>query len=278
MIRLKLYKLLGRLSYLFCLSCCAGIFATAGCRPLTPPMELPVASSLVLDELVIYSDFQLPENHRLLQDLEDMRAQLTAQLALPASNEPVEVYLFKTPRRYHRFLSRRYPKYPERRAFFVQTDTRLCVYTYWGDHIAEDLCHEVCHGYLHAAVPRIPLWIDEGLAEFYECDRGQTGWNPSQYDLLIAARDKTDWQPNLKRLEKRTRTEELTELDYAESWLWAHFLLRTTDSRTALLQEYLADCRSGTGDIFSEKIRQAEPSYVENVLLHLEQTGPNGIK
>ena len=67
MIRLKLYKLLGRLSYLFCLSCCAGIFATAGCRPLTPPMELPVASSLVLDELVIYSDFQLPENHRLLQ-------------------------------------------------------------------------------------------------------------------------------------------------------------------------------------------------------------------
>ena len=102
----------------------------------------------------------------------------------------------------------------------MQTDTRLCVYTYWGDHIAKDLCHEVCHGYLHAVVPRIPLWIDEGLAEFYESDRGKTGWNPTQFKLLIAAREETDWQPDLERLEKLKQTEELTEIDYAEAWLW----------------------------------------------------------
>ncbi len=259
--------------YLLLVSCMTGMTGAAivGCHSFTPSLELPVASSLILDELVIYSDFKLPDNHRLLRDLEQMRSQLTAKLALPSSSEPVEVYLFKTARRYQRFLNRRYPQFPDRRAFFVQTDTRLCVYTYWGDHIAEDLCHEVCHGYLHAAIPRIPLWIDEGLAEFYECDRGKTGWNPSQYDLLIAASDRKDWQPDLERLEQLTRTEELTEMDYAESWLWAHFLLRTTDSRQKILQDYLAECRRGTGAVLSETLKQIEPDYLEDLQLHLGQ-------
>ena len=268
MCRLKRYALLG---------CWLSIGSLFGCSRLTPPVELPVASSLILDELVIYSDFQLPENHRLLRVLEQMRARMTTTLALPPSSEPVEVYLFKTPRRYQRFLDRRYPQFPDRRAFFVQTDTRLCVYTYWGDHIAEDLCHEVCHGYLHAVVPRIPLWIDEGLAEFYESDRGKTGWNPAQAERLIAAHAETDWQPDLERLERRTQTEELTEIDYAEAWLWTHFLLRTTDLRREILQDYLANCRLGTGDVLSQNLRKVEPDSRRQLLLHLEQLRSNDI-
>ena len=250
---------------------CAILVAFPGCRLYNPPSQLPVASSLVLDELVIYSDFQLPDNHRLLRDLETMREQLTTTLALPSSNEPVEVYLFKTPRRYHRFLARRYPDCPERRAFFVQTDTRLCVYTYWGDQIAEDLSHEVCHGYLHAAIPRIPLWIDEGIAEFYEADRGKTGWNPSQCYLLITASKNKKWQPNLKRLEQLVQTASLTEMDYAEAWLWAHFLLTTNEARKELLQEYLADCRDGKSDEMSERLARIEPDYQQSIHRHLEQ-------
>ena len=250
---------------------CAVLVAVPSCRLYKPPSQLPVASSLVLDELVIYSDFQLPDNHRLLRDLETMREQLTTTLALHPSNEPVEVYLFKTPRRYHRFLARRYPDCPERRAFFVQTDTRLCVYTYWGDQIAEDLSHEVCHGYLHAAIPRIPLWIDEGIAEFYEADRGKTGWNASQYDLLITARKNKKWQPNLERLEQLLQTASLTETDYAEAWLWTHFLLTTNDVRKALLQEYLADCRDGEPEEMSERLARIEPDYQRSIQRHLEE-------
>ena len=47
----------------------------------------------------------------------------------------------------------------------METDTRLTVYAYWGDRVAEDLRHEVTHGYLHTMVPHVPLWLDEGLAQ-----------------------------------------------------------------------------------------------------------------
>ena len=43
------------------------------------------------------------------------------------------------------------------RAFFVESDTRLNIYAYWGDRVAEDLRHEVTHGYLHAMVPHSAL-------------------------------------------------------------------------------------------------------------------------
>ncbi len=255
----------------------ASFVAIAGCRLYKSSSQLPVASSMVLDELVIYSDFKLPEDHRLLIDLEEMRGQLTTALGLPSSNEPVEVYLFKTPRRYYRFLARRYPDCPDRRAFFAQTDSRLCVYTYWGDQIAADLCHEVCHGYLHATIPRIPLWIDEGIAEFYEVDRGKTGLNATQYELLITAEKSQDWQPDLERLEALTHMETLTEIDYAEAWLWAHFLLTTSEVRKALLQEYLADCRIGKAETMSDRLARIEPNYQQSVQRHLEQLRSNDV-
>ena len=75
------------------------------------------------------------------------------------------------------FFRDRYPDFPKRRAFFVETDTQLAVYAQWGDRVAEDLRHEVAHGYLHAIVPSIPLWLDEGLAEYFEVPRGQNGLN-----------------------------------------------------------------------------------------------------
>tara|TARA_Y100001978_G_scaffold103897_1_gene92899 strand:- start:287 stop:1153 length:867 start_codon:yes stop_codon:yes gene_type:complete len=270
-------KIMARMQWDKLLLICAGSVAVMGCRLYKPPSQLPVASSIVLDELVIYSDFQLPENHRLLRDLEAMRERLTTTLALRPSNAPIEVYLFKTPRRYYRFLARRYPDCPQRRAFFAQNGSRLCVYTYWGDQVSEDLSHEVCHGYLHATIPRIPLWIDEGIAEFYEADRGNTGWNPSQYDLLITARESQRWQPDLERLERLVQTESLTEMDYAEAWLWAHFLLTTSEVRKALLREYLADCGRGDVESMSKRLSRVDPNYGQSVQQHLERMRLNDV-
>ena len=244
---------------------------SVSCSRFTPPAELPVASSLILDELVVYSDFTLPENHRLLGELEQMRAQLTQTLLLPVSDEPVEVYLFKTPRRYRRFLTRHYPQFADRRAFFVQTDTRLCVYTYWGDRIAEDLRHEVCHGYLHAVVPQIPLWLDEGLAEFYERDRSEEGFHQEYSEFLRTARDQGDWQPGPERLAELTQVEDMTEIDYAEAWLWTHFLLKTTDLRKKILRDYLSAVRQGDSETLIERLHKFEPDAERQVLFHLDQ-------
>ena len=53
------------------------------------------------------------------------------------------------------------------------------VYTYWGNRIQQDLRHELTHAILHSVLKDVPLWLDEGLAEYFEVPHGWKGVNPS---------------------------------------------------------------------------------------------------
>lgn len=210
-----------------------------GCAQIeTVKTSLPIKHALQLDRLVVYSDFELGPDHRLLNELVQQRIELARLLALPPSSEPVRVYLFDSEPRYQEFMRLHYPDLPTRRAFFMQTDTRLVVYAYWGDRVGEDLRHEVTHGYLHAVLPEIPIWLDEGLAESFEIAPHDGDVHRSHLELLqklIAG----GWRPNLARLEGLTRLEQMSQLEYAESWAWVHLLLHTTHERREILAGYL---------------------------------------
>lgn len=208
---------------------------------------LPDRHEVVLDQLVVYSNFELPGQHRLLQELNAQRADLSSKLALPISDEPIHVYLFADSEQFSRFISRHYPDFPHRRAFFVETDTKLAVYAQWGDRIAEDLRHEVAHGYLHAVVQGLPLWLDEGLAEYFETARGTHGMNEPHVEELVALAKQGRWSPNLRRLEALRTPSEMSQAEYAEAWLWVHWLLETEPRRRQLLQVYLADLHRDPG-------------------------------
>ena len=47
------------------------------------------------------------------------------------------------------------------------------VFAYEGDEFEVDLRHECTHALLNAALPVTPLWLDEGLAEYFEVEAGQ---------------------------------------------------------------------------------------------------------
>src|SRR5262245_49876186 len=70
------------------------LLAFAGCRSLPPSPALPEQSSVVRDQLVINSDFGLPKQHRLLDELAAQRLDLSQRLQLPPTDEPIHVYLF----------------------------------------------------------------------------------------------------------------------------------------------------------------------------------------
>jgi len=221
-----------------------GSISLAGCAALpTAKMTLPDQHTLVREPLVFHSDFRLPAHHRLLDELIRLQADITTELGLPASDEPVHLYLFRTPERYNTFMRGHYPDFPSRRALFLETDTRLVVFAHWGDRVAEDLRHEVAHGYLHASVQNLPLWIDEGLAEYFEVARGHGGLNRPHVELLTEALDAGTWQPDLARLEALDSFATMTQRDYAESWAWMYWLLATTPERRDWLREYLQTLR-----------------------------------
>jgi hypothetical protein len=204
---------------------------------------LPERNTLVRDQLAIHSDFPLSAHHRLFEELTAQRADLCARLALPCSDEPIHVYLFESQERFEGFMKLHHPEFPERRAFFIETDTRLAVYAQWGDRMAEDLRHEVTHGYLHSVVPHIPLWLDEGIAEFYEVPRGQCGLNHTHLERLVVRMDREHWQPDMRRLDGFSSAHNMNQDDYGESWAWVHFLTESRPEYADALRGYLADLR-----------------------------------
>jgi hypothetical protein len=222
---------------------CAAAGGCASWQWRTQRVGLPDRFTLALDQLTIHSNFELPSHHRLLQEINAERVDVSSKLNLPVSDERIQVYLFKDAEQFSDFIRQKYPNFPDRRAFFVESDTRLAVYAYWGDRAAEDLRHEVCHGYLHSVVQNLPLWIDEGLAEYHEVPRGTHGFHPQHIAELNKLAKEGRWKPDIRRLEEFRSPAEMTETDYAESWAWMHWLLETEPARRALFQEYLADLR-----------------------------------
>lgn len=207
---------------------------------------LPSRNAVVLDQLVIHSDSTLEKQDRMLDDLRALRETVKATLAVDLPDEPIDVYLFENEQRFDLFLSKHFPDFPTRRAFFVQRDNSLAVYAHRGDRVAEDLRHEVTHGYLHSAYRGIPLWLDEGLAEYFETPRGDAGLNRPHVTLLTSLAAQNAWQPDLARLERFESVAQMKQADYAESWAWVHMLLETIPARRELLQGYLRNLRHGS--------------------------------
>jgi len=204
---------------------------------------LPDRSVVRAGQLVIQADFGLAEQHRLIRDLETLRTDVSQELGLPISDEPVHLYLFADAARYDAFAARHFPNFPVRRAFFVETDTTLAVFAPWQDRIAEDLRHETTHGYVHAVVPTVPLWLDEGIAEYFELPRGEQGIHPAHAAHLSGRFLEGTWRIDLARLEGLASAGEMSQDHYAESWVWVHWLLNTPPLRRRILQDYLADLR-----------------------------------
>ena len=219
-----------------------------------PP--LPDTPQVSLDQLLIYSSVQLPSHHRLLEELNAQRTDVSNRLALPVSDEPIHVFLFHTEERFHDFIRQNYPQFPARRAFFVETDTRLTVFAHWGDRVAEDLRHEVSHGYMHSIVPKLPLWLDEGLAEYFEVPRGHRGLNWPHVEELVSLHEQGQWRPDIQRLEAIESPASMTQVDYAEAWAWVHLLLETEPARRDMLHSYLDTLRrTGTVEPLSLWLR-----------------------
>jgi hypothetical protein len=203
----------------------------------------PQRTELEAGQLVIHADFPLARRHRIVRDLEQLRVDVSERLALPISDEPIHLYLFEHRDRYEAFAAATFPGFPARRAFFVKTDTSLSIYAHWQERIAEDLRHETTHGYVHAVSGSVPLWLDEGIAEYFELPRTDREVHRAHIDRLAGRLLEGTWQPDLLRLESCVDAGLLTQDHYAEAWCWVHWMLETSAERRAILEDFLADNR-----------------------------------
>ena len=211
------------------------------------PDDLPAAHSVRGPGFVLLSDFPVDKDGPLIDELTQLQNNVRETLHLPPQRDRVVVYLFENRDSYRRYMLKTWPDLPERRAYFIGTSHELAVYSYQGPSVEEDLRHEMTHGLLHASLTTVPLWLDEGLAEYFEV-RGPVGIAHPEHAPAIQRLLTSGWAPSLPRLESIEEFDRLTQQDYAESWSWVHYLLHSDAERRDTLLRYLASLRNASSD------------------------------
>ncbi len=223
-------------------------------------VALPTRHSIRAEQLLVLSDFRLPADHPLIEELLELRRQVSDQLELPLKTEPVLVYLFEDELTYKQYLQVTHPGLPSRRAYFIATSKELAVYTWWGDRIQEDLRHEYTHGLLHAALNTVPLWIDEGLAEYFEVPGREPGGVNQEYARRLSEATTHGWKPDMARLEQLERVDQMHLPDYREAWGWVHFLMNHSPDSRSLLLAYLHDLKGNPNtELLSSRLKKELP-------------------
>src|SRR5205823_13180701 len=88
----------------------------------------------------------------------------------------------------------------------------------------------------------VPLWLDEGLAEYYEVPADWKGSNYHHVNLLRHGPG-GPCRPDLARLEQMSQVQQMSPAEYREAWAWVHLLLRDRPEARAVLIQYLQQMR-----------------------------------
>jgi len=258
--RIRLAQALWLLALVLLCSSCATLMDRG--QPLVPTRH-----QLRTGPFIIFSNFPMNEDPPAALCLRalarDMKQHLDFQPR--ADDEPVEIYVLDDRGSFAHFLKFYFPELPPRRAFFLAQGGRRVVYTYSSPRLEEDLRHEATHALLHGSFGDLPLWLDEGLAEYFETDLGQPGAERERIDL-IAGDIAGGWSPSLARLESLSDIRAMTPRDYREAWAWVHLLLNGSADGKALLLGALAELNENQG-----KLRLAMKGATnERLLAHLK--------
>jgi hypothetical protein len=193
---------------------------------------------------IVYTHTPLADNAPAIRHLQSLERQVQATLGvrLEPGEQPIEIYILGDQQAFDHFLKIYYPELPSRRAFFLAQGSRQVVYTYFNPQLEIDLRHEATHALIHLGFVDLPLWLDEGLAEYFEVSEERQGLNLEHIGKLPTDLS-SGWTPNLPRLERIKDVRQMSPRDYRESWAWVHYLLHGSAPGKAALLGYLADLR-----------------------------------
>lgn len=191
---------------------------------------------------IIHSDFQL-ENHLLNRELDEVSTDVATLLDVPPPSQPIHIVLFRTEREYTRYMGAYFPRLPKRRALFIQDRGPGMLFTHWHADVGVDLRHEMTHALINNHNP-LPLWLDEGLAEYFELDR-ESRIAPLKRSIEVLKNLKKGTVTTIDALSKSDSLEDFDDHDYLTSWAWIHFMMHRNVRTRGLLVRHLRELRAG---------------------------------
>jgi hypothetical protein len=249
-------------------------WAAAGCStiPTTANPLVPTRNRVESGPYVIFTNAPLAPDAPEVAQLLALRRQVeqTLGLRIDPGGSPIEIYILDDRKTFNHFMTYYYPELPPRRAFFFAQGPRRVVYAFRGERLDVDLRHEATHALLNAAIVEMPLWLDEGLAEYFEVPESAGGRNAEHLAKLPG--DVADgWRPDLARLERLDDVRRMSPRDYREAWAWVHYLLHGDPEGRAALAGYLAELRAGAApSSLAARLAGLRGGAADRMVAHLE--------
>ncbi len=220
---------------------------------------------------VCRSEFPLAEVGPVLGDLVQLQTDLFEQLGVPRAREPIEIYLFGDKAAYVACIAARFPQVPYRRALFVKTDGVGRVFAFRGPTLGIDVLHESTHAFLHAALTKVPLWLDEGLAGYFEF-RPTPRANGSPHQREPRWPSILQSLPTLEDLERKESLAQMGHNEYTAAWAWVHFMLHGPSEAREELVHYLADLATAKAlEPLSRRLRERLPDLDGRFAAHCRE-------
>ena len=239
-----------------------------------PPI-LPSGFENTISPFHFRSDRSLPDNHIILKSAASLRDSVYKELKIAPPRGIIFVYIFGEKGSFDYYLRKRYPHLPSRRAFFMaqgrpgSREEDLVVLTWWSDKLEQDLRHELTHALVHSAIPAIPLWLDEGLAEYFELKDFP---EISEERRVQALEDFSNAnRPDMFRLEGLRDIQQMGRAEYREAWCWTRWMLKGPPHVRNTFMSYLSDLRNSQKVDLAHQIKQLDPDYKEKMILHTRQ-------
>ncbi|MEK6258285.1 MAG: hypothetical protein AABP62_06655 [Planctomycetota bacterium] len=224
---------------------------------------------------LIRSEFALRDVAELVSDLGDLQADVERLLKLKCEPREIQIHLFRSRSSYNDYLSKRVPDGTKRQALFVQGTDAGRVYAYRQAYRQRDLDtdvrHETTHALLHTALPYVPIWLDEGIAEYFEASPGlREKHHPHRGELQRAIRF-FGWKPGIEKLEAEREMLGMNDKDYRDAWGVIHFILHGPPAAREALAAYFEEVQSGKAPTpLSQHLRRRIPNLDREIVEHLK--------
>lgn len=235
------------------------LFLICFCGQIIPQQEQKLqGQEMSLHEKIgpflFHTNFPVNEISTEINSLLNSYNDIKQRLMLPDPYELTDIYVYEDQNVYEDFFRKNFPGERIHPSVFTKNYVvlkkdadRSHIYVYRSDKLGEDLRHEGIHAILHSTIKKkIPIWLDEGLAEYYEQDGEKVNlWLNKRWLKQSIVRIQNKKFQNLGKLEQIVLPSSFPTVCYSDSWAWICFMLNGPEKIRAILPNYIKEYQAG---------------------------------
>lgn len=212
---------------------------------------------------------QLPSISRLSEDLRET-------LGIEITTASIDVVVLGDRAAMEEYAKRIVANPPSHRALYIRHRGPGLVLTFHSTEWLHDVRHECTHALLDASQLDLPLWQDEGLAEYFETG-GNSPWYHRNHFNAIKSQVRFGQVADLERFELADWSIGLDAKGYRDAWSVIALILHGSVESRHAYQSYLRDVQSKRASGFlSHRLASVVPSWHETYNAFYSSGKPRG--